>query len=44
MGDVLALSPPLIISAVQIEELFGSLNRALDKTLDWVTREGLARE
>ncbi len=42
-GDVLTLCPPLVISAVQIEELFGRLGRALDKTLDWVTREGLAQ-
>jgi 4-aminobutyrate---pyruvate transaminase len=41
-GDVITLSPPLVIKAPQIEELFEKLNRALDKTLDWVTREGLA--
>jgi 4-aminobutyrate---pyruvate transaminase len=40
-GDVLTLSPPLVIKALQIEELFEKLHRALDKTLDWVTREGL---
>jgi 4-aminobutyrate--pyruvate transaminase len=43
-GDSLALSPPLIIGATEIEELFDRLTRALDKTLDWVTRERLARE
>jgi 4-aminobutyrate---pyruvate transaminase len=43
-GDVLALSPPLIIGATEIEELFNRLTRALDKTLDWVTRERLAQE
>jgi 4-aminobutyrate---pyruvate transaminase len=42
-GDVLTLSPPLVISAVEIEELFNRLTRALDKTLDWVTRERLAQ-
>jgi 4-aminobutyrate---pyruvate transaminase len=41
-GDVLTLSPPLVIKAPQIEELFEKLHRALDKTLDWVTREKLA--
>jgi 4-aminobutyrate--pyruvate transaminase len=41
-GDVLTLSPPLVIKAPQIEELFEKLRRALDKTLDWVTREKLA--
>ena len=43
MGDVLTLSPPLIIGAAEIEELFDRLTRALDKTLDWVTRERLAQ-
>ena len=42
-GDALALSPPLIIGATEIEELFDRLTRALDKTLDWVTRERLAQ-
>jgi len=42
-GDTLALSPPLIIGAAEIEELFDRLTRALDKTLDWVTRERLAQ-
>jgi 4-aminobutyrate--pyruvate transaminase len=41
LGDVLTLSPPLVINAGEIEELFDRLTRALDKTLDWVTREGL---
>ena len=41
-GDTLTLSPPLVIKAPQIEELFEKLRRALDKTLDWVTREKLA--
>jgi 4-aminobutyrate--pyruvate transaminase len=43
MGDVLTLSPPLVISPVEIDELFNRLGRALDKTLDWVTRERLAQ-
>ena len=42
LGDVLTLSPPLVISAQEIDELFDRLTRALDKTLDWVTRERLA--
>jgi 4-aminobutyrate--pyruvate transaminase len=37
------LSPPLVISATEIEELFDRLTRALDKTLDWVMREGLTQ-
>jgi 4-aminobutyrate---pyruvate transaminase len=39
---VLTLCPPLIISAAETDELFDALTRALDRTLDWVTREGLA--
>jgi 4-aminobutyrate--pyruvate transaminase len=39
LGDVLTLSPPLIINAQEVDELFDRLGRALDKTLDWVTRE-----
>jgi len=42
-GDILTLSPPLVINATQIEELFDALTRALDKALDWVTREGLTQ-
>jgi 4-aminobutyrate--pyruvate transaminase len=42
-GNVLTISPPLIIGAAQIEDLFNRLSRALDKTLDWVTRERLTQ-
>jgi 4-aminobutyrate---pyruvate transaminase len=42
-GDILTLSPPLVISATEIEELFDRLTRALDKMLDWVTRDGLTQ-
>ena len=44
MGDVITLCPPLIITAAEIDELFDRLTRALDRTLDWVTRERLAQE
>jgi 4-aminobutyrate--pyruvate transaminase len=43
LGDVLTLSPPLVISTAEIDDLFDRLTRALDKTLDWVTREHLAQ-
>jgi 4-aminobutyrate--pyruvate transaminase len=43
LGDVLTLCPPLVISAAEIDDLFDRLARALDKTLDWVTRERLAQ-
>jgi 4-aminobutyrate---pyruvate transaminase len=42
-GDVLTLSPPLVINATQIEALFDRLTRALDKALDWVTHDKLAQ-
>jgi 4-aminobutyrate--pyruvate transaminase len=42
-GDVLTLSPPLVITAPEIEELFNRLTRALDKALNWVTREKLTQ-
>jgi 4-aminobutyrate--pyruvate transaminase len=43
IGDVITLCPPLIISAAEIDALFDRLARALDRTLDWVTRERLAQ-
>jgi 4-aminobutyrate---pyruvate transaminase len=41
LDDVLTLSPPLIINAAEVDELFDRLTRALDKTLDWVRRDKL---
>ncbi len=43
LGDVLTLCPPLVISEEEVGELFDRLGRALDKTLDWVTRERIAQ-
>jgi len=43
LGDVLTLCPPLIIAAQETDELFDRLTRALDNTLDWVTRERIAQ-
>ena len=37
LGDTVALCPPLIITADQIDELFGKLESALDKTLEQVS-------
>ena len=37
LGDTIALCPPLIISADQIDELFGKLETALDRTLEQVS-------
>jgi 4-aminobutyrate--pyruvate transaminase len=41
-GDVVSVCPPLIISPEEIDELFDRFGRALDRTLDWVRREGLS--
>jgi 4-aminobutyrate--pyruvate transaminase len=43
MGDVLTLCPPLIITVAEIDDLFARLTRALDRTLDWATREDIAQ-
>src|SRR5579863_4558051 len=43
LGDVLTLCPPLVIGEEEVGELFDRLGRALDKTLDWVTRERIAQ-
>ena len=36
-GDTIALCPPLIITADQVDELFGKLESALDRTLEQVS-------
>ncbi|HEU4519487.1 MAG TPA: aminotransferase, partial [Microvirga sp.] len=40
-GDRIAVCPPLVISEAEIDELFDRLGRALDRTADWLVREGL---
>ena len=35
-GDIIALSPPLIIEAAEIEEMLARLERALDDTWVWL--------
>ena len=39
-GDAVALCPPLIITTDQIDDMFDSLGRALDDTLDELSRQG----
>jgi 4-aminobutyrate---pyruvate transaminase len=41
IGDTLAICPPLIITAEEVEEMFDRIARALDKTEEWVRKEGL---
>ena len=40
-GDTVSLCPPLIISAQELDLLFGRLSRALDRTLEWARNEKL---
>jgi len=40
-GDTVAISPPLIITEAEIEDMFDRLARALDRTLAWAKRERL---
>ncbi|MGL4636248.1 MAG: aspartate aminotransferase family protein [Beijerinckiaceae bacterium] len=41
IGDTIAICPPLIIKGHEVDELFDRITRALDRTLDWVVKEGL---
>ncbi len=40
-GDTIALCPPLVITAEQINQMFDCLTRALDRGLDWARKEGV---
>ena len=41
LGDAITISPPLVITPQEIDELFDRLGVALDRTLDWAKREQL---
>jgi 4-aminobutyrate--pyruvate transaminase len=41
IGDVIAMCPPFIVTPSHIDEIFTKLERGLDDTLAWATREGL---
>src|SRR5437588_2068031 len=41
LGDAVTISPPLVISPQEIDELFDRLGVTLDRTLDWAKREQL---
>ncbi len=41
IGDTLAVCPPLIITAGEVDEMFDRIGRALDRTEEWVRKEGL---
>ena len=40
-GDAVAVCPPYIVTAEQVGEIFDLFRKALDDTLDWVTKEKL---
>lgn len=40
-GNSIAICPPLISSEAQIDEIISKLSKALDTTLDWVSRQNL---
>lgn len=42
IGDSLAFCPPLVISESEIEEMFASFRRGLDRALDHLRKEGQA--
>jgi 4-aminobutyrate--pyruvate transaminase len=41
IGDVIALCPPFIVTAEQIDDIFTRLEQGLSDTLDWAYRERL---
>jgi len=41
IGDVIAVCPPMIVTAEELDEMFAALPPALDATLDWARAEGL---
>lgn len=40
-GDIIAFCPPLIITEAQIDDMFDRVERALDDTEAWISKEGL---
>jgi 4-aminobutyrate---pyruvate transaminase len=40
-GDTLALCPPLVITAEQVDTMFDRMARALDRGYDWARKEGV---
>ncbi len=41
MGDAVALCPPLVITEAETHEMFDIVEKAIDQTEAWVTKEGL---
>ncbi|MHB0773859.1 aminotransferase [Bradyrhizobium sp. 1.29L] len=43
LGDSIAFCPPMIISEVELNEMFDRFDKALADTASWITKEGLAK-
>jgi len=41
IGDVIAMCPPFVVTAAQIDEIFDGLKGGLDDTLEWAHKERL---
>jgi 4-aminobutyrate--pyruvate transaminase len=41
LNDRLAFCPPLVIEEAEIDDMFARFERALNKGLDWATKEKL---
>ena len=41
IGDTIAICPPLVITEAEVNEMFDRITRALDRTEEWVRKEGL---
>jgi 4-aminobutyrate--pyruvate transaminase len=41
IGDTIALCPPYIVQASDIEDIFSRLGKGLDMTLDWARKQGI---
>jgi 4-aminobutyrate--pyruvate transaminase len=41
IGDSVAICPPYIVTAEQVEDIFTLFEHGLNDTLDWVRKEGL---
>lgn len=43
VGDAMVISPPLIITKAEIDEMMALIHKSLDETVDAITKEGLIK-
>ena len=41
LGDAIGICPPLIMTEDQLNEMFDKIERAIDDTDAWISKEGL---